>query len=227
MSNAIVSELCKSNPNYFHKISLIENGVDEVFLNITRTPKQSKSETLRFITIGSLIPRKGVDTILHALKNCSATKQVYLTIVGDGPEKDNLLVLSRSFENINQISFTGGVKPSEIPQLLANHDVFLLASYSEGRPNVILEAMAANMPVIATNIEGVNELVIPNKTGLLFEAGSRKQLSENIDYLINNPSMQRKMGEAARSAIIEQGLTWERTAIHYKQIYNNLIFEKI
>jgi len=202
------------------KVAVVPNGVNEKFLKIGMNRLREPDRTVtRLISIGSLIPRKGFDLIINALSDLPARDKIHLTIVGSGPERERLQKLAEDTQTSDQISFIGYTAPSAIPHMLESADIFVLASHSEGRPNVILEAMATGLPVIASNIEGINELVEPNTTGLLFEDGNREQLQSCLAALADNPDQRWKFGQTAIARLAERGLHWDITADNYRRLY--------
>ncbi|OGR07505.1 MAG: hypothetical protein A2511_12230 [Deltaproteobacteria bacterium RIFOXYD12_FULL_50_9] len=226
VSNSIAKWLLEQYPQSLNKIRLIANGVSDKFLLINPpSGTQAKNYKIRLITIGSLIQRKGVDQIIHALKRLNNCVPLHLTIVGDGPEKQTLMQLVVQNGLSESITFVGSIDPDQIPQLLAAADVSLLASHSEGRPNVVLESMAAGRPVIATDIEGVNELITHGRNGLLFQDGAIEELAAHIMKLAEDQEARLAMGLAAREFIIEHGLLWSNTANKYTQLYYEAIEE--
>ncbi len=217
VSQAIVDWL-KLNHTYARdKFNLVENGVDENFLKLT-APVYTKN-SLRMVTIGSLIPRKGIDVILHAMRELPQTT---LTVIGDGQERVNLQNKVIELGLHSSVQFDGEVQSRHIPGYLEKNDVLILASYSEGRPNVILEAMAAGIPVVASKIAGVDELVVDGETGLMFPAGEQSELASCLKYFLNAPDKLKLMGTLGRKSIIERGLIWKETAKRYIDIYHSL-----
>lgn len=222
VSDAINAWLMEAFPHEHTKISTIPNGVDEVFLKIGKARSfAEQSRGPRLLTVGSLIPRKGIDQIIRALALLKDA-EYELHIVGDGPEENTLKTLAADHGIAKNIHFLGAVSPSEVQDLIASADIFVLASHSEGRPNVILEAMAGALPIIATNIDGVNELIMHEKTGLLFGDGDLDQLAGNIKLLISNPIKRAHLGGQAHQFIIENKLLWSETAARYEAIYQRL-----
>ena len=132
---------------------------------------------MKIITIGSLIPRKGIDVLLNAFTMLKDQENVCLTIAGEGQIRESLQKLAIDNGLENTVQFVGDIKPDDIPEMLVSHDVFVLSSHSEGRPSVILEAMATGMPIIASNITGNNELIKNNETGLLFQDNNSQELA--------------------------------------------------
>lgn len=223
VSRTIESWICDQFPRCAYKVSLIENGVDDRLLRITRekVPLERRLP-VRLLTIGSLIPRKGIDQIIQSLALLEDQRKVLLTIIGTGPEKDRLNELVATSGLQESVVFIDGVPPTEVPALLFQADVFILASHSEGRPNVILEAMAAGLPVIGTDIGGINELIAHDQNGLLFQDGDHAMLAKHIEKLVDCDEMRIRLGSAAKNNIISRKLVWANTAQHYFLVYQSL-----
>jgi glycosyltransferase involved in cell wall biosynthesis len=122
-----------------------------------------------------------------------------------------------------QVRFTGKIAPSEVAEHLATSDIFITASYSEGRPNSVLEAMAGALPVVATRIDAINEIINEGQQGRLFEPGDSAALAKILQELIADPDLRHRLGNAARQFIIDHGLRWEATAAHYLDIYRQVL----
>lgn len=224
VSQAIVNQLMATYPQATGKIAMIPNGVDDELLAIHRADRPAGPHTaVRLLTIGSLIPRKGMDIIIRALSIVDQTQPCHLTIAGDGPEADHLKTLARLAGLEDRITFLGSVPPTGVAKLLADADVFILASHSEGRPNVVLEAMAAELPVIASDIDGTRELVAHDRTGLLFQDGAAEQLAKHIAILASDTLSRQEMGRNARKYILDQGLRWSDTAEQYGELYKKML----
>jgi len=150
-------------------------------------------------------------------------EQARLTIVGDGPQRQALKRQAESLGLKERVVFAGLAAPEAIPGLLAEANAFVLASVFEGRPNVVLEAMAAGLPVVASRIDGVTELVEDNVTGLLFEAGDLAGLAKRLRRLAEDEALRRRLGAAGRQSIVDRGLTWERTAEAYLRLFRDVL----
>lgn len=208
---------------YADKLVLIENGVDQAFLLVgAQRNYGNPARAMHLITVGSLIPRKGVDQILRALAQLDGVRPT-LTVVGSGPEEQSLREMAERLGLAGHVRFIGRVEPKEVLALLAEADVFVLASHSEGRPNVILEAMAAGLPVIASNIPGVREIVDHGATGLLFDDGAIVPLARCIETLSADQALRRRLGEGGRDRILSKELTWPNCARKYVEVYRELL----
>jgi len=96
----------------------------------------------------------------------------------------------------------------------------VLPSLSEGRPNVILEAMASELPIVATNIGGTNEVIQDGKNGLLFPVKDVDALANAMTKILKSEKLTLALSKAAREDIVNRGYTWESCAKKYIDIYN-------
>ena len=221
VSDDIATGLLKVFPTMASKIVMIPNGVDFI-PKMEKHEKSNEDGKIRLLIVGSLISRKSVSTALHALS--LLPPKFALTIIGDGPERANLQSLVTDLSLEGRIDFEGHVPPDEVSLWFAQADVLLITSKSEGRPNVVLEAFAAGVPVVGTDIPGLRELVIPDASGMLFPFGNYEALAACL-LMLANREMRLRLGDGGRQFIIEHGLTWENTADRYmrefRQFCNN------
>lgn len=147
--------------------------------------------------VGNLVWQKGVEYLIRAKEFIS--EDVKIVIVGDGPLFEELKAIVE-FEKIEGIIFTGA--RADIEKIMPAADVFVLPSLSEGRPTVILEAMASGKPVVATNVGGIPEIV-NDEIGILVNPEDPVGLAESIDKILKNEEVQIKMGKAAREQVME------------------------
>lgn len=223
VSDAIKTTVSTWFPDEKDKIIMIPNGVDEQLLKIERDYVSRKGSSTRLLTISALIRRKAVNRIIEAMAAVRCDPQPLLTIVGDGPESENLKNLVAHLNLEDRVTFTGFSDPDAVPHYLAVADIFILASYSEGRPNVILEAMASGMAIISSRIDGVIELVKEDERGLLFEPDNTDELARKIENLAQEPILMQEMGNAARKFIIDKGLLWRNTGEYYAALYQQCV----
>lgn len=210
-------------PQYTHKLVMIGNGVDDGFIKAGVNRRNNDDGMVRLITVGSLIARKGINLIIKAWSRIGAPAEAQLVIVGDGPEKKKLKDMAEAQRVVNRIRFAGAVAPEDVVAHLRQADIFILASHSEGRPNVLLEAMAVGLAVIASDIRGVRELIEHEHTGLLFEADEMDQLAECMRRLITDPVLRARLGSAGREWVLDRKLTWKNSADRYVQLYQQVI----
>jgi len=174
------------------KSFLIQNYVDTE--NFRPMNLQKKAASLCFI--GRLEVQKNLFELLKALIN----SEYNLSIVGEGSLKDNLIKFSR--ENKIKVEFPGIVGNERLPQLLNQHEVFILPSVYEGMPKSLLEAMACGLPVIGNDVEGINEVVVNNFNGLLCKKDA-DSIRETIDFLFKDIDLKNNLAKNARETIIK------------------------
>lgn len=170
----------------------------EKYDRAVRTPRnQIESIGKRVGFVGRLSEEKSIDTLIRAMvKVISEIEDVRCMIVGTGPLESELKSYCETLNISERIEFTGYKENSF--EALREMDVFVLPSRTEGCPIVILEAMAMGLPVVATDVGGNPELVVHNKTGILFPQGDEQMLSDAICELIKNREKAREMGQNGR-----------------------------
>lgn len=223
VSKAMYESLIRENPKIAKKINFIPNGISESLFAVS--PRQNINEAT-LLTLGSLVPVKGIEIILKALGRGCSSRPWKLLIAGEGPEKKNLQQVAK-FEGIeDKVQFIGQVMPSMVANLMAQTDIYIQASYREGRPNAMMEAMAAGVPVIGSDIDGINELITHDKNGLLFSVGNVNELARQFVLLLGDTALRKRLGRAGRQTLLDQGLTWSGCASAYATVYRHLIGEK-
>jgi glycosyltransferase involved in cell wall biosynthesis len=165
-----------------------------------------------FLYFGRLKEEKGVDMLLHAMRELPETK---LLIVGEGPQEAMLKEIVVKC-NLNNVSFLGPKWGKEIEDILKKCRFVVVPSiWHENFPYVIFQAFSFGKPVIATNRGGIPELVKDKKFGLIYNAEDPHALAASIKNLWNDPSFTVKIGEAAKNYIDEQ--------FNYEKFYKDLI----
>jgi glycosyltransferase involved in cell wall biosynthesis len=197
------------------ELTVIPNGIAPGFFREKGTPFLGRME---IIAVGSLIPRKDYATLLAAVAQLPETAR--LTLVGGGPEASNLGALAKSLGISERVRFLGAVAPAEIPALLHESHVLVLASIAEGRPNSVLEGMAAGLAVVASNIPGCCELIRHGENGLLFALGKPVALADCLRQLMEEPALLSRLGNCAQESV--RHLTWHNTAEAYGRLYEAL-----
>ncbi len=201
------------------EIRSVNIGVDTEYF----TPPVSKTEKgeIRFLFVGRIVPVKNLPMLIAAFKKaCAVEKEIYLDIVGTGEEKE-IERLRQMIGNESKIRFLGEKRGEELLKAYRKSDVFCLSSSYDNFPNVILEAMACGLPVIATRVGGVPDQVEAGRTGLLVEADHIEGMSRAILELSRNPEQRRTMGRNARKRI-EERFSWSSSAEILEQIYREV-----
>src|SRR5256885_1959449 len=164
-----------------------------------------------WLGIGRLQPQKSWDVLLDAIAalppHLQAHQQWY--VVGEGALQEQLEEQAARLQISDRVRFLG--PRADVPRLFAASDALVLSSWHEGMPNVVMEAMAARRPVVATNVGGVPELVEDGVTGLLVDAGQPAALAEAMSDLASRPTQVRDaMGDRART-IVDDRYTLDAT----------------
>lgn len=201
-------------------VSVIPNGVDtKRFSPNTSTAAGHEAQILY---VGRLEPYKGLDDLLSAVKVLADRGQsIHLTCAGDGSLRSQLPEQAARLDITDRVSFTGPVHPDAIPDLYRSADIFVLPSLVEGMPNVVLEAMASGLPVVATRIPGSEELVGDGETGYLVDSGSPESLADALEDIVTRPDRRDQMGMRGRQAA--EGRSWRAAAEAYVNQYQRIV----
>jgi glycosyltransferase involved in cell wall biosynthesis len=175
--------------------------------------------------MGRFVPKKGFEVLLRAFAEVrrGGMKNVDLLMAGDGPEGERLRRLAGELGLAGRVRFIGYLDEAQKARALAGARLFVCPSLREPLGMVNLEAMAAARPVIATDVDGIPDLIEPGRNGLLFPRGDAPLLAAHILTLLRNPELACSMGEAGRAKAADY--TWEKIADRYLQIYRQLIAE--
>lgn len=169
---------------------------------------------------GRLVPRKGVEHLLAAWKDVSPDfPDARLAVLGEGPLLPDLVALAEKLGIAGTVRFEGRV--DDVPVRLRSADIFVLPSLQEGMPNSLLEAMASGLPVIATRIGGVSDLVEDGVNGRLVEPASPTMLAAAMRELIGDPARRERYGRAAADRIARTH-SLESRAAQYRELYVDL-----
>jgi colanic acid/amylovoran biosynthesis glycosyltransferase len=153
--------------------------------------------------VGRHVPQKGHRVLLDAFALLAARSiEADLVLAGDGHTRADLEAYADAVGIADRVRFLGAVGQQDIRELYAQATVFCLPSFAEGLPTVLMEAMAMELPVISTRINGAPELVRDGETGLLVTAARADELAHALERLIADPSLCRALGRAGREAIL-------------------------
>ena len=203
------------------KIEVIPDGLD--LGRFEPVQRDACPEKVRVLTIGRLIPRKGFQFLIRALPQIieNAAHNFEIEVVGDGPYQAELLKLSKDLGVASYINFTGSVPYSELPQKYRDADVFILPSLAEGMPLVVLEAMGTGLPIVASRVQGIEELVVEDLNGALFNAADVDGLAHSLVKLINAGEGRIEMGKASVERV--KPYDWKHIAAAYLALYDDIL----
>jgi glycosyltransferase involved in cell wall biosynthesis len=164
--------------------------------------------------------------VIDAIHLLPSHENILVTIIGEGPERQNLKSLIRKYNLESTINLRGKIEYSAMPEIMAASDIFILSSRSEGRPNVVAEAVASGLPIVSAGLPGVQGLVVEGINGWLFKTGDSLELSKAIQHAILNKESLCAMGESGREMIRNES-NWSVAADYYGSLFNKLIDENI
>jgi glycosyltransferase involved in cell wall biosynthesis len=157
---------------------------------------------LRLVTVGRLAPVKGQALLLEAVRDLAARgTDVALAIIGHGPKRDELESYAAELGVSERVEFTGPVGQDEITRHYRAADAYVHASFAEGLPVVLMEAMAHGLPVVAAGVMGIPEIVAHEENGLVVRPGRVEDLVAAVERLAGDPEGRRRMGEAGRRTV--------------------------
>jgi glycosyltransferase involved in cell wall biosynthesis len=193
---------------------------DEVYQHFKNYPG------LKILYVGSLIPRKSVETLLKAHHKLQMSGYSIATaIVGAGPVKPCLESMVRD-KLMTNVFLVNEKPPTMVPAWMSAADVFVLPSLSEGQPTVIMESMALGLPTIATDIPGTRELIYDGETGFLFPPQDAEALAACIKRFIDHEELKEQMSMRGRLYVQRNGLTSTHVAQKHVAIYSALLQRK-
>jgi glycosyltransferase involved in cell wall biosynthesis len=204
---ACISHFCRSQVMLFSdrahwgKLAIVHCGVDPALYDAA--PQVSYGKTLLFV--GRLAVVKGVAVLLEAMRTVIARHpDARLVLVGDGPERPALEAEAKALGLGGHIEFAGYRTQAQVAGHLAACDLFVLPSFAEGVPVVLMEAMASRRAVVATRVAGVAELVEDGVAGALVPPGDPVALAARIGALLDDPGLRARMGEAGRAKVVAE-----------------------
>ena len=208
------------------KIRVIYNGVDLDSLaggvppgtrQAVREAWDIPPEAFVIGTVGRLVPVKNYPCLLKAFeKIIGQKKEARLLLVGDGPERARLEGLAQDLGVGARVIFTGLQYP--VVDFYRAMDLFVLPSFKEGLSNTILEAMAADVPVIASKVGGNNEIIKHGVNGLLFSSNNQEELVAQMDLVLDNPGLAGQLKKHAQETL-NQRFSLAQTVNSYLDIY--------
>jgi glycosyltransferase involved in cell wall biosynthesis len=218
-SRAMLAKTIEIEPSVVGKASVMPNGVD-----LLEFDQKARFEHPRryVLCIGNLVPKKGQDILIRAFELLRrGHADVDLLLAGDGRERGRCERLAAELGLGKAVRFLGAVCRDRIPELLAGTEMLVLPSRQEPFGIVLLEAMAAGKPIVATVVGGVPELVRDGKNGLLVNPEDPQALSEAICVLLEDTHLAERLGGEGRD--LAQDYRWDAVAQRYIAIYEEAI----
>lgn len=215
-----------------HKLRLIYNGIDmQRFINkkhehqMIRQQFNLSNSTLTFIVIANILPYKGHATLLRALGTIDAQLPQNWQLLCVGRKSDYCIELEAMAQELNiatHVYFLGQQPTAAVEQLLAIANIAISPSYEEGLSNAIIEAIAAGVPLIVTDVGGNPEIVTHNKTGLIIPSKDMTALSTAILTLVRNPQRAAELVTNGKQHV-QQHFSLDACADAYHQLYMEIL----
>lgn len=235
-------DLCTVNSNATKKavlkvakiknIKLVPMGVDLRSFNKNKKSKKTrklfsiKKEFILFV--GRLAEKKGVKYLIKAMQSLvKEFPQSKLIIVGDGPEKGKLELLTKKLGLSNDILFAGKIPNKDLPKIYASSDLFVLPSIvtksgdTEGLGVVLLEAIASGIACVASDVGGIPDIIKHEKTGLLVEQKNTKELAKAMIRLLKDKKLRNKVVKNAQQHV-KKNYSWNVVIKKFKKIYQSM-----
>jgi glycosyltransferase involved in cell wall biosynthesis len=223
VSKSVADYMVKEEKINNRKIKVIYNGIDpkRYAINIDTALKKKdfsiKESEFVIGNIASLSSKKDQNTLLRAFSLViQMLPNVRLLIAGDGPLRAELNNLTKNLGIEEKVSFLGN--RMDVPELLKILDVFVLSSIMEGFPIVLIEAMAAGVPIVATNVDGNSESVIHNQTGFIVKPKNVTDMANAIFQILSNKEKAMQMGETGTKRVIDL-FTFDKMILEYEKTY--------
>ena len=210
------------------KITVIPNGIDArqyIYVNNSRSMLDLSEDKFIVLFVGRFVPIKGVHVLLEAINSLNLDN-LRVIIIGRTNSGKGMDEYAESLNKIAQdlpVQFTGFIsnKSETFSQYLSAADLLVVPSLFDNQASVVLEGLAMNLPVIASKVGGISQM-INNNVGMLFEPGNSEELSELISYLYKNPDVCRRMSKNAREHV-EANFNWENCAKKHLAAFRNVI----
>ena len=208
------------------RVATIHNCVDTA--NVPASPSKLLKSELELNdkaqiigNISALRLQKDHDTLIRAMKIVAEkVPDAILVVAGDGDQKEALLALISELGIANNVKLLG--YRSDVGELLGQFDIFVLSSLYEGLPLCILEAMAAGKPIVATDADGTNELIIDDVTGLLAPTKNPEKLAQAMITLLESPDKAKQLGSTAQK-LVQEKYSIKTMMQKYEQFYKELL----
>lgn len=187
-----------TKPAQWQKLHVVRCG-----LELDRLPQKEKPkhQGCRLIFVGRLSPEKGIEGLLEALSSTNSLAHLHLAIVGDGPLGAALKAQAERLGIAGRVEFLGRLPEAETLAQIDRSDVLVLPSFMEGLPIVLMEALALGVPVIASRVAGIPELIHDDVSGILFDPSNWAELTFAIDRLAGDPGLRQRFGDQGRQRI--------------------------
>jgi glycosyltransferase involved in cell wall biosynthesis len=188
-------------PECWDRLEVCRLGIDPE--ELPPSAGANPQEVFRVMCVARLFPVKGHQVLIEAVHDLRRQgRRLRLTLVGDGPERARLEARAAALGLHEQVVFQGWVNQSQLPALYRECDLFVLASFAEGIPVALMEAMALAVPCVATQVMGVPELIRDGVDGLLVAPADPAGLAEAMARLMDSPGLRQRLAASGRQRVL-------------------------
>ena len=199
----------------------IEQKPDTKVIDAIRRQFNIPPETKLVATVGRLSPEKRIKDAIWASELLKACRDdINLLIIGEGSQRAMLMRYRDGVENQDRAHFLG--ERDDVDQIIPHLTALWMPSDQEGLPNAVLEAMAAGVPVIATDLPAHRELIVPDETGILIAVGDRAKLAGKTAKLVDEPELAQRLGAAGQQRAREH-FSVEAMVQEFAKLYETLL----
>ena len=191
------------DPSEWPKLFISRCGVDTS--RLPQPVQKSTNRQLRFLTVGRIAPEKGHFGLIDAFADAvEQGMEAELRLVGDGPGMQAVQerVSARGIEA--RVSLPGRLAEDDVLAEMNQADIFVMTSFMEGLPVVLMEALALELPAIAPSVAGIPELIVHQETGLTFPPGHWAELTRQMILMASDPELRKKLAHQGRARVLEE-----------------------
>ncbi|MDI6867740.1 glycosyltransferase family 4 protein [Methanoculleus sp.] len=204
---------------YRHKILIAHRHFLDFETFTVTTPLPDRPPLIGYI--GRLSGEKGVQHFANALPAILNDRQdLRVLIGGDGPSRDSIAATLQEEGLTARVDLPGWIPHDDLPPYLNQLRLLVLPSYTEGLPNIMLEAMACGTPVLATPVGAIPDVIIDGKTGFIMENNSPECIAENVVRVLEHPELE-EIAEAGRR-FVEEEFTFEKAVENWKRVLQEI-----
>ena len=226
ISDFTKSQLCRvTDPSHWDRFHVVRCGIDLAAFPLRR-PRPIR-DVPRIAIVGRLSPEKGHGILLDAVRKLADDNvAVEVEMIGDGPFAEAIRRQATALGIENRVIMPGELLPEEVARRLADADIFCMASFAEGLPISIMEAMAVGVPVVSTWIGGIPELAVNDATALTVPPGNSEAIAAAIKRLVTDAALRERLVAGGRAAV-ERMHSREASGAQLASMYRALLASRV
>jgi glycogen synthase len=205
------------------RYAVVPNGVDLKLFHPPEVVRQPGTTPVRCLAVARLVERKGLGCLIRAFALLERGR-FQLDIAGDGPDRQALQALAAHHGVAEEIRFLGSLSRAVVAERYREADLFTLPSTAESFGNVFAEALASGLPIVASQVGGIPDLVEHGHNGLLVSPGDPHALAQAIRYLADDPQLRSEMSSRNRAKAVTT-LEWAQVTKRYLSIYEAVMHQ--